>query len=177
MLTSEGKITFTAKATFGDAVLPIDNMTVYFDGKEYTTDYNGVVVIDKDQLTFGSHSLQVEKYGYSGAPAVLRYADDYTVFVDTKIVNDVNLDGNVDINDVTAIQTYLSNYNNISEEQVRIADVNKDGKVDINDVTALQTILSGNRIILIRNDNYAEKTDSFTYMRSNVIFIGNGKCG
>lgn len=143
LLTSEGKITFTAKATFGDAVLPIDNMTVYFDGKEYTTDYNGVVVIDKDQLTFGPHSLQVEKYGYSGAPAVLRYADDYTVFVDTKIVNDVNLDGNVDINDVTAIQTYLSNYNNISEEQVRIADVNKDGKVDVNDVTALQTILSG----------------------------------
>ena len=134
MLTSEGKITFTATATFGDAVLPIDNMTVYFDGKEYTTDYNGVVVIDKDQLTFGDHSLQVEKYGY---------ADDYTVFVDTKIVNDVNLDGNVDINDVTAIQTYLSNYNNISEEQVRIADVNKDGKVDVNDVTALQTILSG----------------------------------
>ena len=75
--------------------------------------------------------------------AVLRYADDYRVFVDTKIVNDVNLDSKVDINDVTAIQTYLSNYNNISEEQVRIADVNKDGKVDINDVTALQTILSG----------------------------------
>ena len=42
-----------------------------------------------------------------------------------------------------SIQTYLSNYNNISEEQVRIADVNKDGKVDVNDVTALQTILSG----------------------------------
>lgn len=143
LLTTEGKITFTANATFGDAVLPIDNMTVYFDGKEYKTDYNGVVVIDGDQLTFGNHSLQVEKYGYSGAPAVLRYADDYTVFVDTKIVNDVNLDSNVDINDVTAIQTYLSNYKNISEEQVRIADVNKDGKVDVNDVTALQTILSG----------------------------------
>ena len=36
LLTSEGKITFTAKATFGDAVLPIDNMTVYFDAVSYT---------------------------------------------------------------------------------------------------------------------------------------------
>ena len=143
LLTSEGKITFTATATFGDAVLPIDNMTVYFDGKEYTTDYNGVVVIDKDQLTFGSHSLQVEKYGYSGAPAVLRYADDYTVFVDTKIVNDVNLDGEVDINDVTLIQTSLCVDTVLTDEQKRIADIDKDGKVDVNDVTKLQTILSG----------------------------------
>lgn len=143
LLTSEGKITFTANATFGDAVLPIDNMTVYFDGKEYTTDYNGVVVIDEDQLTFGPHSLQVEKYGYSGAPAVLRYADDYTVFVDTKIVNDVNLDGKVDINDVTFIQNMLSINMVITAEQLRIADINRDTKVDVNDVTALQTILSG----------------------------------
>lgn len=143
LLTTEGKITFTAKATFGDAVLPIDNMTVYFDGKEYTTDYNGVVVIDENQLTFGYHSLQVEKYGYSGAPAVLRYADDYRVFVDTKIINDVNLDGEVDINDVTLIQTSLSGNTVLTDEQKRIADIDKDGKFDVNDVTKLQTIISG----------------------------------
>ncbi len=141
-LATEGKITFTAKATFGDATLPIDNMTVYFDGKEYTTDYSGVVVIDEDQLTFGDHSLQVEKYGYSGAPAVLRYANDYTVFVDTKNTNDVNLDGSVDINDVTAIQSYLSSSVELNAEQVRIADIDRDGKVDVNDVTALQTSLA-----------------------------------
>lgn len=141
-LATEGKITFTAKATFGDATLPIDNMTVYFDGKEYTTDYSGVVVIDEDQLTFGGHSLQVEKYGYSGAPAVLRYANDYTVFVDTKNTNDVNLDGSVDINDVTAIQSYLSSSVELNAEQVRIADIDRDGKVDVNDVTALQTSLA-----------------------------------
>lgn len=141
-LATEGKITFTAKATFGDATLPIDNMTVYFDGKEYATDYSGVVVIDEDQLTFGDHSLQVEKYGYSGAPAVLRYANDYTVFVDTKNTNDVNLDGSVDINDVTAIQSYLSSSVELNAEQVRIADIDRDGKVDVNDVTALQTSLA-----------------------------------
>lgn len=141
-LATEGKITFTAKATFGDATLPIDNMTVYFDGKEYTTDYSGVVVIDEDQLTFGDHNLQVEKYGYSGAPAVLRYANDYTVFVDTKNTNDVNLDGSVDINDVTAIQSYLSSSVELNAEQVRIADIDRDGKVDVNDVTALQTSLA-----------------------------------
>ena len=118
-------------------------MTVYFDGKEYTTDYNGVVVIDENQLTFGDHSLQVEKYGYSGAPAVLRYADDYRVFVDTKIINDVNLNGEVDINDVTLIQTSLSGNTVLTDEQKRIADIDKDGKFDVNDVTKLQTIISG----------------------------------
>ena len=107
-------------------------MTVYFDGKEYTTDYNGVVVIDENQLTFGYHSLQVEKYGYSGAPAVLRYASDYRVFVDTKIINDVTL-----------IQTSLSGDTVLTDEQKRIADIDKDGKFDVNDVTKLQTIISG----------------------------------
>lgn len=143
LLASEGKITFTAKATFGDAVLPIDNMTVYFDGNEYTTDYNGIVVIDEGQVTFGNHSLQVEKYGYSGAPAVCRYASDYTVFVDTKVFGDANLDGNVDVNDATYIQLYLSGNEILTDEQIRIADVDKNGTVDVNDVTALQTYISG----------------------------------
>lgn len=143
LLASEGKITFTAKATFGDVVLPIDNMTVYFDGNEYTTDYNGVVVIDEGQVTFGNHSLQVEKYGYSGAPAVCRFASDFTVFADTKVFGDANLDGNVDINDATYIQLYLSGNETLTDEQIRIADVDKNETVDVNDVTALQTYISG----------------------------------
>lgn len=144
LLTSEGKITFTAKVTFGDAVIPVDNMTVYFDGKEYKTDYNGAVVIDEEQLTYGNHSLQIEKYGYSGAPAVCRYESDYTVFVDTKIFGDVNFDGVLDVNDVTTIQRYLSGDVDITDMQISIADIDKNKINDVNDVTALQTYLSGN---------------------------------
>lgn len=144
LLASEGKITFTAKVTFGDAFIPVDNMTVYFDGEEYKTDYNGTVVIDESQLTYGVHSLQIEKYGYSGAPAVCRYASDYTVFVESKAFGDVNLDGSLDVNDVTTIQRYLSGNMTFSDEQVSIADIDKNNKVDVNDVTALQMYISSN---------------------------------
>lgn len=149
-LSSDGRLTFTALSTEYDdnwnpivSTVPLVGMTVYFDGKEYTTDSDGAVVIDEDQLTFGRHSVQVEKKNENGAPAVCRFARDYTVFADTKVFGDANLDGNVDINDVTFIQLYLSGNEMLTDEQIRIADVDKNGTVDINDVTALQTYISG----------------------------------
>lgn len=149
-LSSDGKLTFTAQSTEYDdnwnpivSTVPLVGMTVYFDGKEYTTDSDGSVVIDEDQLTFGRHSVQVEKKNENGAPAVCRFASDYTVFADTRVFGDANLDGNVDINDVTYIQLYLSGNEILTDEQIRIADVDKNGTVDINDVTALQTYISG----------------------------------
>lgn len=149
-LSSDGKLTFTAQSTEYDdnwnpivSTVPLVGMTVYFDGKEYTTDSDGTVVIDESQLTFGRHSVQVEKKNENGAPAVCRFASDYTVFADTRVFGDANLDGNVDINDVTYIQLYLSGNEILTDEQIRIADVDKNGTVDINDVTALQTYISG----------------------------------
>lgn len=149
-LSSDGKLTFTAQSTEYDdnwnpivSTVPLVGMTVYFDGKEYTTDSDGTVVIDESQLTFGRHSVQVEKKNENGAPAVCRFARDYTVFADTKVFGDANLDGNVDINDVTFIQLYLSGNEMLTDEQIRIADVDKNKTVDVNDVTALQTYISG----------------------------------
>ena len=149
-LSSDGRLTFTAQSTEYDdnwnpivSTVPLVGMTVYFDGKEYTTDSDGTVVIDESQLTFGRHSVQVEKKNENGAPAVCRFASDYTVFADTRVFGDANLDGNVDINDVTYIQLYLSGNEILTDEQIRIADVDKNGTVDINDVTALQTYISG----------------------------------
>lgn len=149
-LSSDGKLTFTAQSTEYDdnwnpivSTVPLVGMTVYFDGKEYTTDSDGTVVIDESQLTFGRHIVQVEKKNENGAPAVCRFARDYTVFADTKVFGDANLDGNVDINDVTFIQLYLSGNEILTDEQIRIADVDKNKTVDVNDVTALQTYISG----------------------------------
>ena len=149
-LSSDGKLTFTAQSTEYDdnwnpivSTVPLVGMTVYFDGKEYTTDSDGTVVIDESQLTFGRHSVQVEKKNENGAPAVCRFASDYTVFADTRVFGDANLDGNVDINDVTYIQLYLSGNEILTDEQIRIADVDKNETVDVNDVTALQTYISG----------------------------------
>ncbi|MBQ2428726.1 MAG: hypothetical protein II264_09590, partial [Ruminococcus sp.] len=51
---------------------------------------------------------------------------------------DVNLDSNVDILDVTLIQQYLAELEQLSTNQKKLADFNGDGEIDISDATAIQ---------------------------------------
>lgn len=51
---------------------------------------------------------------------------------------DVNLDGKVNINDVTLVQQYLAEINDLSDNQRKLADFNGDGDIDITDATAIQ---------------------------------------
>lgn len=51
---------------------------------------------------------------------------------------DVNLDSNVDILDVTLIQQYLAELEQLSPNQKKLADFNGDGEIDISDATAIQ---------------------------------------
>lgn len=57
-------------------------------------------------------------------------------------IGDTNLDGNVNVRDVTAIQRHLVELEKFNEEQLALADANGDGKVDINDATHLQKYLA-----------------------------------
>lgn len=66
-------------------------MTVTFDGHTYTTDENGTISLSKADFTSGEHSVQVEKKNSNGAPAVLRYADDFTVNIARENTINVNL--------------------------------------------------------------------------------------
>ena len=56
----------------------------------YTTDGQGGIIIDKAALTSGEHKMSIELYHGNGAPAVLRFAPDYTVKVPVAI-GDTNL--------------------------------------------------------------------------------------
>lgn len=58
------------------------------------------------------------------------------------IIGDVDGDGTVTVNDVTALQMYLAEYFEPTPEQLAAADVNRDGKVNIRDVTQLQRFLA-----------------------------------
>ena len=58
------------------------------------------------------------------------------------LIGDVNLDGEVSINDVTALIDYLLGING-EYIDINAADVNNDGEITINDVTALIDILLG----------------------------------
>lgn len=55
---------------------------------------------------------------------------------------DVDLDGKISINDVTAIQQYLVGLSSFNAEQNGAADVNSDSKIDITDVSEIQKYIS-----------------------------------
>lgn len=56
-------------------------------------------------------------------------------------IGDVDLDGTLDINDVTLIQKYVANMVTFTDAQKLVADVNGDGRISIEDATALQYLL------------------------------------
>lgn len=147
-LDSEGKITFTAQSTEYDdnwnpivSTIPLEGMTVTFDDSQYITDENGTITLSDSDFTSGKHSLQVEKKNPNGAPAVLRYPENYNVTLVKSVFGDVNFDNKLDVNDVTFIQLYLCGSQEFSKEQQDIADINKDGTVDVIDVTSLQNYI------------------------------------
>ena len=74
----------------------------------------------------------------------------YTKPVDPSntICGDTNLDGNVDIRDVTAIQRYLVELEPFNEEQLAVADTNGDGEINIADATHLQMYLAEYDLVL-----------------------------
>lgn len=66
-----------------------------------------------------------------------------TVYTQSAILGDVNLDGTVNVTDVTMIQKYLAKVVELNETQKLVADVNKDSLIDVDDVTDLQSFLVG----------------------------------
>ena len=58
-------------------------------------------------------------------------------------IGDTNLDGNVNICDVTAIQRHLAEIELLTEVQLDLADTNGDGEINISDATHLQKYLAG----------------------------------
>ena len=56
---------------------------------------------------------------------------------------DVNLDGKVDVVDVTTIQNICADLGEYSSDQLAAADVDENGKVIISDATFIQEIVAG----------------------------------
>lgn len=99
---SEGIIKFTSSDTTYDAnytatvtVNPVVGATVTWnsgeESKDYVTNDDGEININKDQLTPGAHVVQISKISDAGIPLVLRFASDYTVSVgDVDTVTNTN---------------------------------------------------------------------------------------
>jgi alpha-amylase len=58
-------------------------------------------------------------------------------------MGDIDLDGELTINDATLLQFYLAELETLSDEALAVADIDNDGYIDINDATTIQKILVG----------------------------------
>lgn len=68
--------------------------------------------------------------------------EKYSPSTDYKVVvlGDVNLDGEITINDATILSKYLAELISLNERQLLAADFNKDGVISVSDVTCIQQI-------------------------------------
>lgn len=57
-------------------------------------------------------------------------------------IGDINLDGEITISDVTAIQRYITELDVFTDEQIALADTNGDGEINITDATHLQKYIA-----------------------------------
>ena len=108
---------------------------------------NGKIKVDLLNAGFvsSSISLQVSKLSEYGAPAVLRYAPDFTIDAPDRscdLYGDADSDGELSIRDVSLIQQYCAKISDLSAKAFISADVNCDCFVDINDVSLTQQALA-----------------------------------
>lgn len=64
------------------------------------------------------------------------------VLLDEYTLGDCNDDGEVNVNDVTALQRHICGLSPLNEVLLKAADVEGSGQVDVNDVTYLQRVLA-----------------------------------
>ena len=103
----------------------------------FSTNYNSVYIYEIDENTIG---LKVDTDGNGTYETELP--------TDTFQIGDTNLDGKINIRDVTSIQRHLVELEKFNEEQLAIADTNGDGNVDIADATHLQMYLAEYGVVL-----------------------------
>ena len=121
-----------------------------------TPDLKFRVVIDYDES--GENVTDVRYYvdRLEGCDVFGAYTYDFNDISDkysritflTSLVGDVNLDGMVDIRDVTAIQRHLAALKEVTGEALLAADTNGDGAVTIDDATHLQMYFAEYDVVL-----------------------------
>ena len=84
-------------------------------------------------------------FGYTNSYAQT-YAEEnginFVALDEKTLYGDVNLDGKIDINDVTLLQRYIAGASVLTDDAVKAADFNKDRIIDVIDATAIQTFIA-----------------------------------
>lgn len=116
------------------------SQATYYNGDDDTILYPKIFSYSKGEK---SYVLTIENITSDMNFRLLRTATDTLSSPSDYRYGDVNMDGKINIKDVTLIQKYISRYVELDETQKELADVNGKGGVTISDVTTLQKYLSG----------------------------------
>ena len=79
--------------------------------------------------------------GTTPAETTTTLAETTTTTEPTFLLGDVNLDGNVNVQDVVLLQKYLIRMETLTAEQAKPADVNEDGVVNVIDLLRLKNFV------------------------------------
>ena len=84
-------------------------------------------------------------FGYTNSYAQT-YAEEnginFVALDEKTLYGDVNLDGKIDVNDVTLLQRYIAGESVLTDDAVKAADFNKDRIIDVIDATTIQTFIA-----------------------------------
>lgn len=105
--------------------------------------------LDKDYFTtrgchWGYTHQDSKLYTFKYEQTDTGFKDSTLYFMSGNVVSAAAPDekGRVDVNDVTALQQYLSEHVTFDNLQKFYADINSDSKIDVRDVTTLQNVLT-----------------------------------
>ncbi len=149
MNLSEDTLYYTGETLTPPVVTLTSEMGVEFaEGEDYTLTYYQVVEDENGEpveVEIAPENIKdIGTYNVVAKPTrngVLS-GEAWATFRVTAGVGDVDGDGRITICDVTAIQRYLAEYEELTDDQLAAADTNGDGNVTIEDVTYLQMYLA-----------------------------------
>lgn len=120
---------FTVTNEFsGDKEITVDFMNLIANTTQAKDDGTVEIAVDGDKKLISGSTVVGENFSVRASIAPLK--------------GDVNLDGEVNINDVTELQLGLAGKTDLSDAQKTVAEVYIDGKNNIRDVTMIQLFLA-----------------------------------
>ena len=135
----------------GIEINSLPDKVTYVEGEEFDSTGLEVVAVYENGTKKAVEDYQLT--GFESVKGEQTVTVTFGEFSETFIVHvyelgDANLDGRINVRDVTAIQRHIADLEKIDDEQLAVADANGDGVVTIDDATLLQMFLAEYDVIL-----------------------------
>ena len=125
------------------------------DIEEYLFNDLALETTDEFKVVYSEDGTAMTKWFLPAGTYILYFRPHYDGFEDwfngcimviinkpEPLLGDVDMDGDVDIQDATLLQICLAEMTALNDDQFKLADVNQDGFVNVRDVTAIQRIVA-----------------------------------